>query len=176
MSFIARRIALVLPLPVSLGVLACASSGDPIRSPQPLRAAPTSCASATGADTTVYDIREIDEKPVFRSALKLMYPREALHDHAQGRVVVMAIVNSGGDVDQSSVKVVRHVHPQLDAEASRIIASATLWPACRNGQAVRMRITVPFDFQMRRPILGFWPTFVIGVGAGVLAAVIGSLR
>ena len=170
MTFIARRVPLALIL--GPGVFACASSGTPIRSPQPLRAEPTSCVSAIGADTTIYDLREIDEKPVFRSALKLIYPHEALHEHAQGRVVVTAIVNARGDVDQSSVTVVRHVNPVLDAEASRIISSATLWPACRNGQAVRMRIAVPFDFVLRRPILGFWQALAIGVAGGLAAAVV----
>lgn len=170
MTFIARRAPLALTL--GLGVAGCASAGAPIRSPQPLRTAPTSCISAIGADTTVYDIRQIDEKPVFRSALKLTYPREALQSKAQGRVVVTAIVNAGGDVDQSSVTVVRHVSPPLDDEARRVISTATLWPACRNGQPVRMRIAVPFDFEMRRPILGFWQTFAIGVVGGIIAAVL----
>jgi len=166
MTFISRRVQLVLPL--SLGALACASAGAPIRSPQPLRAQPTSCVSAIGVDTTVYDIRQIDEKPVFRSALKLTYPPGARHHRIQGRVVVAAIVNARGDVDQSSVTVVRHAHPWLDAEARQIISSATLWPACRNGQAVRMRIAVPFDFRMRGSSIKGWHAFAIGVAGGII--------
>jgi TonB family protein len=172
MISIACRTPLALTFGLGLGMAACASSGTPIRSPQPLRTAPTSCISTIGVDTTVYDVREIDEKPVFRTALKLTYPREALHSHAQGRVVVTAIVNADGDVDQSSVKVVRHVSPPLDEEARHIIATATLWPACRNGHPVRMRIAVPFDFEVRRQILGFWETFAIGVAGGIIAAVL----
>ena len=162
----ARRVPLVLIL--GLGALACASSGAPIRSPQVLRAEPTSCISAIDADTTVYDVNQIDEKPVFRSALKLTYPAEALHDRIQGRVVVAAVVNAGGDVDQSSVTIVRHVHPLLDAEARRIVSSATLWPACRNGHAVRTRMAVPFDFAMRGSPIKLWQAFAVGVAGGVL--------
>lgn len=170
MTSIARRVPLALTL--GLGVAGCAASGTPIRSPQPLRTAPTSCISTIGADTTVYDVREIDEKPVFRTALKLTYPREALHSHSQGRVVVTAIVNAAGDVDQSSITVVRHVSPPLDDEARRVISTATLWPACRNGQPVRMRIAVPFDFEMRRQLLGVWEMFAIGLAGGIIAAVV----
>jgi len=170
MSFTTPRAPLTLSL--GLGLAACASSGTPIRSPQPLRAAPTSCVSATGLDTTVYNIREIDEKPVFRSALKLTYPREALPTRAQGRVIVTAIVNAGGDVDQSSVTVVRHVSPPLDDEARRIVASATLWPACRNGQPVRMRIAVPFDFAVRGPTIKLWQAFAVGLTAGIVGAMV----
>jgi TonB family protein len=164
----AWRVPLVLTL--GLGALACASSGPPIRSPQRLLAEPTSCVSAIGADTTVYDVSQIDEKPVFRTALKLTYPAQALHERIQGRVVVAAVVNAGGDVDQSSVRIVRHVHPLLDDEARRIVASATLWPACRNGQAVRMRMAVPFDFAMRGPAIKVWQAFAVGMVAGIVGA------
>lgn len=172
MTFIARRIPLALTL--GIGVAACASSGEPLRTPVPLRAEPTSCASAIGADTTVYDVRQIDEKPVFRSALKLTYPASAVHDHIQGRVVVAAVVNADGDIDQSSVTVVRHVHPALDAEARRIVESATLWPACRNGQPVRIRIAVPFDFEMRRPVIKGWQAVAIGVAGGVAGGIVAA--
>jgi TonB family protein len=165
MLLISRRVPLIL----SLGALACASSGTPIRSPMPLRAQPTSCVSSIGTDTTVYDITEIDEKPVFRSAMKLTYPSDALQQKAEGRVVVGAIVNAKGDVDQSSVTVLRGVHPSLDAEAARIVATATLWPACRSGQAVRMRMAVPFDFEARGPVFPVSVAIVVGVVAGALA-------
>jgi len=170
MIFAVRRVPLVLTL--ALGALACASSGDPIRSPQALRAEPTTCVSSIGADTTVYDLSQLDEKPVFRSALKLTYPAAALHSHIQGRVVVTAIVNARGDVDQGSVAVTRHVHPLLDAEARRIVSSATLWPACRNGQAVRTRMAVPFDFAMRGSPIKVWQAFAIGMAAGIVGAMI----
>jgi TonB family protein len=120
----------------------------------------------------VYNLSELDEKPVFRSALRLTYPPEAAHDHIQGRVVVTAIVNARGDIDQSSVAVTHHVHPLLDAEATRIVSSATLWPACRNGQAVRTRMAVPFDFAMRGPSIKLWQAFAIGVTAGIVGAMI----
>ena len=169
MIIIARRVPVAL---ATLGVLGCASSGPPIRSPQPLRAEPTSCISSIGADTTVYDVAQIDEKPVFRRALTLTYPAEALHHRIQGRVVVTAIVNAGGDVDQSSVTITQHVHPLLDAEARRIVSSATLWPGCRNGQPVRVRIAVPFDFAVRGPAIKFWQAFTVGMVAGIVGAMI----
>lgn len=170
MTFIARRAPFGLAL--SFGVLACVSAGEPVREPVPLRAEPTSCVSVIGADTTVYDVRQIDEKPVFRRALKLTYPPEALHHRIQGRVVVGAVVNAAGDVDQSSVMIARHVDPLLDAEARRVVASATLWPACRNGRAVRARIAVPFDFALRGPAIAVWEAVVIGVVGGIGGAVL----
>jgi TonB family protein len=161
---------------LSLGALACASSGTPIRSVQPLHVEPTSCASAIGADTTIYDVAEIDEKAVFRSALKLTFPSDALRQRIHGRVIVTAIVNARGDVDQSSITIAKPVYPSLDAEARRVVSSATLWPACRNGQSVRSRIAVPFDFAVRGPVIGFWPLFAIGVAGGIAGALLGATR
>ena len=132
--------------------------------------------SAVGADTTVYDGAQIDEKAVFRSAMKLTYPSDALHHRVQGRVVVTAIVNAGGDVDQASIAVAQHVHPLLDAEARRVVSSATLWPACRNGQAVRSRIAVPFDFAVRGTSIGVWPYLAIGIAAGIAGAMLARNR
>jgi TonB family protein len=174
MIFVARRVPLVITFGV--GMLACASSGAPPRAVQPLRAEPTSCVSSIGADTTVYNVAQIDEKPVFRSALKLTYPTEALHQRIHGRVVVTAVVNAGGDVDQSSIKVAKRVHPLLDAEARRIVSSATLWPACRNGEPVRARIAVPFDFAVRGPAIAGWHIVAIAVAGGVLGALLGQAR
>ena len=165
-----------LALSVCAGALACAPSGSPARSVQPLRTEPTSCVSAVGADTTVYDGAQIDEKAVFRTAMKLTYPSDALHHRVQGRVVVTAIVNAGGDVDQASIAVAQHVHPLLDAEARRVVSSATLWPACRNGQAVRSRIAVPFDFAVRGTSIGVWPYLAIGIAAGIAGAMLARNR
>jgi TonB family protein len=173
-AWIAGRVPLALTL--SLGALACAPAEAPIRSAQVLRAEPTSCISTIGADTTVYDVRHIDEKPVFRSALALTYPAEALHHRIQGRVVVEAIVNARGDIDQSSVTVIHHVDPLLDAEARRVVLSATLWPACRDGQPVRARIAVPFDFTVRGPVIGAWEAIAVGVVGGIVGAVLGHAR
>jgi TonB family protein len=170
-----RRVSLI-SIFGSLSGLACASSGTPARSIHTLRAEPTSCVSAIGADTTVYEVAQIDEKPVFRSAMKLTFPPEALHQRIHGRVVVTAVVNAGGDVDQSSIIVAKRVHPLLDAEARRVVSTATLWPACRNGQAVRARIAVPFDFTVRNPTIGFWPLFAIGVAGGIAGALLGHAR
>lgn len=165
-----------LALFVCASALACAPAGTPARSVQPLRTEPTSCISAIGRDTTVYDVAQIDEKPVFRSAMRLTYPSDALHHRVQGRVVVTAIVNADGDIDQASIAVAQHVDPLLDAEARRVVSSATLWPACRNGQAVRSRIAVPFDFAVRGARIGVWPFLAIGVAAGIAGAMLAHGR
>jgi len=174
MTAIARTFPFVLAVALTAG--ACASAGTPIRSAQPLRSHPTSCISGIGADTTVYSITDIDEKPVFRRAFLLTYPREALRNKIQGRVVVTAIVNSGGNIDQSSVAVVRRVHPLLDDEARQIVSSATLWPACRNGHPVRMRMEVPFDFQVRRPFIAVWQAVSLVLVGGIIGGVLGQAR
>ena len=164
-----------LVLFVSVSALACAPATTPARSVRPLNTEPTSCVSTVGADTTVYDVAQIDEKAVFRSAMKLTYP-EALHHRVQGRVVITAIVNADGDVDQASIAVAQHLHPLLDAEARRVVSTATLWPACRNGQAVRSRLAIPFEFAVHNAKVKVWPYVAIGMAAGIAGAMVARSR
>jgi TonB family protein len=170
MNLAVPRIALAMAL--ALGALACPPRHTP--SPvQPLGARPTSCANATSADTTVYDTTQVNERPIARTAPELSYPSEARHRGIRGRVVVTAIVNTDGSIDQPSVTVSQSVHPLLDEEARRFVAGATLWPACRTGQPARVRIAVPVDFVARRPLISpgtaFVSALVIGLLAGLLA-------
>ena len=106
----------------------------------------TSCANLAGTDSTIYDIGAIKEKPQPRVVATLTYPPEAARQRIHGRVVVSTVVNSDGTFDQSSIVVVESVHPLLDAEAKRFVSASRLWPACRSGQPVRVRMNVPVVF------------------------------
>jgi hypothetical protein len=80
-------------------------------------------------------------------------------------------VNATGEIDQPSLAISQSADALLDAEARRFVAGATLWPGCRHGQAVRVRIGVPVEFvYSSRPVVGYWTAFGIGVLGGVLAA------
>ena len=75
------------------------------------------------------------------------YPIEAQLQGIQGRVVCQFIVNSDGSI--SDIKVVRGVHPSLDAEAIRAIESMPKWiPGKKDGEAVNVQFTVPVAFAM----------------------------
>ena len=81
------------------------------------------------------------------------YPIEAQLQGVQGRVVCQFTVNSDGSI--SDIKVVRGVHPSLDAEAIRAIESMPKWiPGKQDGEAVNVKYTLPvtFNLEWEQPI------------------------
>jgi len=76
----------------------------------------------------------------------LKYPEDA--DGAHGRVIVNFVVEEDGSI--SDIKVVRGVHPSLDAEAVRVVKLMPKWkPAERGGKPVRTKYTLPISFRIQ---------------------------
>lgn len=76
----------------------------------------------------------------------MRYPKEAAELCIQGRVIVTFIINEDGTV--SDGKVVKSVHPLLDAEALRLVKIMPRWsPYKLNGKARKNKYTMPFNFK-----------------------------
>ena len=107
-----------------------------------------------------YDV--VDEMPQFPggpSALfeflskNIQYPKEAEDANLQGRVIVSFVVEKDGSV--SNAKVVRPIDPLLDAEALRVVNSMPKWiPGKQNGEAFRVKYTIPVTFRVEGGIKG----------------------
>ena len=107
-----------------------------------------------------YDV--VDEMPQFPggpSALfeflskNIQYPKEAEDANLQGRVIVTFVVEKDGSV--SNAKVVRPIDPLLDAEALRVVNSMPKWiPGKQNGEAFRVKYTIPVTFRVEGGIKG----------------------
>ena len=81
-------------------------------------------------------------------SMSVKYPAEAEKNDVQGRVIVTFVVEKDGEV--SNAKVVKSVHPALDAEALRVINAMPKWtPGMQNGEAVRVKYTVPVTFRLQ---------------------------
>lgn len=103
----------------------------------------------------VFDI--VEEMPSFpggNGALmsylqsNVKYPIVAQENGVQGRVQIGFVVEPDGSI--SGVKVVRSVDPSLDKEAMRVVRSMPRWnPGKQNGQAVRVKYTVPVLFRLQ---------------------------
>jgi len=75
------------------------------------------------------------------------YPQEALDKNIQGKVVISFIVSADGRL--SDFKVEESVHPDMDAEAIRVLKACPDWqPAMRDGKKVSMRTDMPFVFKL----------------------------
>ena len=65
----------------------------------------------------------------------------------KGRVMVSMIIEKDGTI--TNVEATRTVHPLLDQEAIRVISASPKWkPGERNGEKVRVKITVPVYFEL----------------------------
>ncbi len=78
----------------------------------------------------------------------IQYPADAKKNHLQGRVLCQFVVDKDGSI--TDIKVVRSSgHPALDQEAIRLVRSMPLWqPGYQKGKAVRVRFTLPINFQL----------------------------
>ncbi|MDD5284188.1 MAG: M56 family metallopeptidase [Bacteroidales bacterium] len=96
---------------------------------------------------TLIPLATVETKPLFANgqgeeaftrwvAEHVKYPEEAKNKGIQGTVVASLVVNSEGEVTNS--KIVRGVHPLLDAETIRVLESSPKWecPGISKGKKV----------------------------------------
>ncbi len=104
-------------------------------------------------DTIVVKPDQMPEFPGGLTALlkylrsEISYPKKAADKRIQGRVIVEFVVDRDGKVGEC--KVLRRVHSLLDREAVRVIKSMPRWkPGIQKGKAVRVKYTLPINFQL----------------------------
>jgi TonB family protein len=115
-------------------------------------------ASNDSKSSKVYNV--VEEMPEFPGGLdalrdfcvkNMKYPTAAIKMNAQGTVIVNFVVNSRGKVE--GAKIVRGVHPSIDAEAIRIVgllSSKSDWkPGKQHGIAVDVSYTFPIEFMLQ---------------------------
>ena len=77
----------------------------------------------------------------------IKYPKDAEEAGIQGRVIITFVVEPDGSI--SDAHVVKSVSPSLDAEAIRVINAMPNWePGKQNGEAIRVKYTVPITFRL----------------------------
>jgi TonB family protein len=157
----------------AVAATSCVTSGHQVASTKPSKS-PTSCANAVSIDTTIYETGHLSESPLARGIPPLEYPPEADRQKIGGRVLVEGVLNPAGYFEPASVKVIESVHPLLDQEAIRFVSTTSLWPGCRNGEAVRVRMHVPVTFARGSGIPSASDGFMIGLLVG-LGALLGGV-
>ncbi len=79
----------------------------------------------------------------------LKYPQYAIDNGIQGRVLVDFIITEKGKV--TGVKVLRGVHPSLDAEAVKVVEASPDWkPARVRGQKVKCEMSLYVEFRLEK--------------------------
>ena len=109
---------------------------------------------------SVYSSYDVDVAPTFlrgdqRQFLDkwvydyIKYPKSAVEAGIQGRVIVELIIEKNGEV--SSVVVTKSVDDALDAEAVKVVKASPKWkPGMKGGVPVRVKISVPIEFRLKR--------------------------
>ena len=111
-------------------------------------------ASGNSEDSEIFQV--VEEQPMFPGGMgelmkylqkEIKYPKEAQEQGVQGRVIVQFVVNKDGSITEA--KVVKSVHPLLDAEALRVMGTMPNWtPGKQKGKPVRVRFTLPVTFRL----------------------------
>lgn len=77
----------------------------------------------------------------------LKYPEDAKKDSIQGRVICRFTIDTDGSI--TDIRVLRSVHPSLDAEAVRVLSAMPKWvPAETDGKKTRCKFVFPVVFKM----------------------------
>jgi TonB family protein len=77
----------------------------------------------------------------------IRYPEDAKEAGAQGRVIVSFIIEKDGSI--SNAKVAKSTYSSLDDEALRVVSAMPKWiPGKQNGEAVRVKYSVPVSFRL----------------------------
>lgn len=75
------------------------------------------------------------------------YPKECKDSAIQGRVICSFVVEKDGSL--SEFKVIKSVHPKLDAEALRVMKQMPKWcPGKMRGEATRVKYNIPISFRL----------------------------
>ncbi|TDG36984.1 energy transducer TonB [Pedobacter changchengzhani] len=112
--------------------------------------------SINGDPEAIIDASGVDEFPSFIGGEKafakyiqrnLSYPEMAQEARTMGKVFISFVIERDGSV--SNVTLVRGIGSGCDEEAIRVLKKSPFWkPGKNNGQPVRVRYTLPINFQM----------------------------
>ena len=101
-------------------------------------------------------LRMVQELPMYPGGMvefmkwltkNLNYPKYALRNKIQGKVMISFIVNTDGTI--SDIKVVKRAHALLDAEALRVARLMPKWePGKDHGKVCRSMVAIPIAFEI----------------------------
>lgn len=94
----------------------------------------------------LFDINNLDQKPVGRVQNPPQYPYEMSRAGISGEVVVEFIINSAGDVVDT--RVVRSSHREFEVPAMQAVQKWKFKPGRKGGKAVATRVSQLIEFNL----------------------------
>ncbi|WP_404424158.1 energy transducer TonB [Nibricoccus sp. IMCC34717] len=94
------------------------------------------------ADDTIYT--QVDEKPVPLKTPPPRYPESLKRDGTSGIVAVSIVIDEEGNVIKATVA--KSTNPEFDKPAMDAVEKWKFKPAKKEGNAVKVKVTVPLRF------------------------------
>jgi len=92
----------------------------------------------------------LSEKPAVLSGPQLRYPANMLRSGVQGRVIAAAVIDTSGQAERGSIKIVQSPHRAFNDQVTYYLEKARFRPGRIGTRPVRVCIEMPLDFRIRR--------------------------
>jgi TonB family protein len=94
----------------------------------------------------------VDEMPVPAKGIedigkRMKYPEEAKKQGIEGKVLVKLLIDETGNPISS--RIIKGIHPLLDAEAKDVLMKTKFIPGKDKGKAVKVQVVVPIAFRLK---------------------------
>lgn len=96
----------------------------------------------------VYDVAALQERPRLISSPPLAYPAPLLLSRISGRVIVAAVIDTTGRVQEGTLRVVETSDARFNGAAKDYVAGSRFAPGRMAGRAVRVRLELPVEFKL----------------------------
>ncbi len=96
----------------------------------------------------VYTLEDLQERPHLTSGPTLNYPAALLLSRVSGRVILEAVIDTSGRVQEGTVRVVESSDGRFNQAAKAYLQAARFTPGRIAGRAVRVRLQMPVEFKL----------------------------
>jgi len=96
----------------------------------------------------VYGEAEVQERPHLASGPALTYPAPLLLSRISGRVIIEAVIDTTGRVEDGTVRVIESSDARFNPAAKDYVRAARFTPGRIAGRAVRVRFAMPVEFKL----------------------------
>jgi len=95
----------------------------------------------------VYREAEVQERPHRTSGPALAYPAPLLLSRTSGRVIIEAVIDTTGRVEDGTVRVIESSDARFNQAAKEYVRAARFTPGRIAGRPVRVRFEMPVEFK-----------------------------
>ena len=96
----------------------------------------------------VYGETEVEERPHLISGPSLAYPAPLLLSRISGRVIIEAVIDTTGRVEEGTVRVLESSDTRFNEAAKDYVRTGRFTPGRLAGRAVRVRFEMPVEFKL----------------------------